>query len=466
MLKKLRFGFALSAAGVLSLGGCASGGGGGGGGAAEEGNPPRENSHTRSAELALTQAMALGDPTRFDAALEAASNAIAEEPTNPLGYFQAGRAQIGLEDYAAADTLFEAALELYPAYAEDVRVERENAWIVMFNNAIEPLNAGAQEEGVRMLEMAELVFPGRRPEALINLGVSYGNMGRPEDAIDAFARALAVIRGPRRETVDSATHAGWLESEASVTFNRAQLLGQVERYDEAAAEYEAYLESNPDNVSALSSLAAVMSQSGRPDSAQAIYDQLLSQSDLGPRESFNIGVGLYSAEVYDRAAEAFQAVAEVAPQNRDALYNWAQSLYEAEEWEALLPVAQDLLALDEYNSNSYQILARALINADDEQEAVRILQLGEDLAFTLEDTQLQPRSSGGGSVNGYLTNRSLEAGATVAIRVHFISDDGIVAGSADIRVTAPEPESAEPFAADLSSDESILGFYFEVLSPN
>jgi len=466
VLKKLRFGFALAAAGALSLGGCASGSGGGGGGGGEEGNPPRENSHTRSAELALTQAMALGDPSRFDAALEAASNAIAEEPTNPLGYFQAGRAQIGLEDYAAADTLFDAALDLYPAYAEDVRIQRENAWITMFNAAIEPLNTDNHEEGVRMLEMAELVFPGQRPEALINLGVSYGNLGRGDDAIEAFGRALAVIRGPQPETTDSATYAGWMESEASVTFNRAQLLSQAERYEEAAAEYETYLESNPGNISALSSLAAVMSQSGMADSAQAIYDHLLTQPDLGPREYFNVGVGLYSAEVFDRAAEAFQAVAETAPQNRDALYNWAQSLYEAEAWEALLPVAQDLLELDPHNSNSYHILARALINTGDEQQAVQVLQAGEDLAFNLEDTQLQPRSSGGGSVNGNLTNRSLEAGATVAIRVHFISDDGIVAGSVDIRVTAPEPENTEPFVADLASSESILGFYFEVLSPN
>ena len=463
-MNKLRFGLALTVSGVLSLAGCASGSGGGGGGE-EEGNPPRENSHTRSAELALTQAMALDDPGRFGGALEAASNAIAEEPTNPLGYFQAGRAQVGLGDYVAADTLFQRATDLYPAYAEEVRIQRENAWITMFNSAIEPLNTDNHEEGVRMLEMAEAIFPGQRPEALINLGVSYGNLGRSGDAIDAFGRALVVIRAPRSETRDSAEYASWMESEASVTFNLAQLLSQEQRYEEAAAEYETYLESDPGNVSALSSLAAVMAQSGMPDSAQAIYDGLLEQ-DLGPRESFNVGVGLYGAEVYDRAAEAFRKVAEVAPLNRDAVYNWAQALHESEAWEELLPVAQDLLELDGYNSNSYHILARALINTGDEQEAVRILQAGEDLAFNLEDTQLQPRSSGGGSVTGVLKNRSLEAGATVSVRVHFVSDDGIVAGSTEIRVTAQAPESSEPFAADLSSDESILGFYFEVLSPS
>lgn len=462
-VKKVRFGLPLVAAAAVALAGCASGSGGGG--AVEEGNPPRDNSHTRSAELFLTQAQTLGDATKYTDALSAANNSILEEPTNPRGYFQAGRAQIGMEDYVAADTLFEKALELYPAYSAEVRVERENAWIGLFNSSIEPMNAGNPEEGVRLLEMAETIFPGQRPEALINLGVGYGNVDRNEEAIEAFGKALELIRNPNLEGADSAMVAGWVEQEASVAFNRAQLLSQAERYDEAAAEYEAYLESSPGDVSALSALAAVMSSSGRSDSAQAIYDHLLNQEELGPREYFNIGVGLYGAEVFDRAAEAFRHVAEVGPENRDAVYNYAQSLFEAEEWETLLTVGRDLIALDGYNSNSYHILARALINTGDEQEAVRVLQAGENLPFNLENSQLTPRSAGGGSVVAELINKSREAGETVTVVVHFISDDGVVIGSIESRVDLPEPESAEVFRADLTSEEYVLGFYFEVKDP-
>lgn len=463
-MKKVRYGLPLVAATAVALAGCASGSGGGGG-AVEEGNPPRDNSHTRSAELFLTQAQTLGDATKYTDALGAANNSILEEPTNPRGYFQAGRAQVGMEDYVAADTLFGKALELYPAYAEEVRMERENAWIDLFNRSIEPMNAGAPEEGVALLEAAETIFSGRRPEALINLGVGYSNVGRNDEAIDAFGEALELIRNPSLEGADSATVAGWTDQEASVAFNRAQLLSQAERYDEAAAEYEAYLESNPEDVSALSALAAVMSSSGRSDSAQAIYDHLLNQEELEPRDYFNIGVGLYGAEVFDRAAQAFKVVAEVGPDNRDAVYNYAQSLFEAQEWEPLLTVGQDLIALDGYNSSSYAILAQALINTGDEQEAVRVLETRENLPFNLENSQLTPRSSGGGSVVAELINKSLEVGQTVTVRVHFISDDGVVIGSTDVRVDAPEPESAAQFRADLTSEEYVLGFYFEVVDP-
>lgn len=462
-MKKARFELPLVAATAVVLAGCASGSGGGG--AAEEGNPPRDNSHTRSAELFLTQAQTLGDATKYTDALSAANNSILEEPTNPRGYFQAGRAQAGMEDYVAADTLFERALELYPAYAEEVRIERENAWIALFNRSIEPMNAGAPEDGIRLLEMAETIFPGQRPEALINLGVGYSNVDRNDEAVDAFGEALELIRNPRLEGADSATVAGWAEQESSVAFNRAQLLSQLERYDEAAAEYQAYLESNPSDVSALSALAAVMSSAGRPDSAQAIYDRLLNQDELEPRDYFNIGVGLYGAEVFDQAAEAFRKVAEVGPENRDAVYNYAQSLFEAEDWETLLSVGRDLVDLDGYNSNSYHILARALINTGDEQEAVRVLQAGEELPFNLENSRLEPRSGGGGSVEAELINNSLAAGETVTVRVHFVSDDGVVIGSTDIRVEAPAPEAAEPFRADLTSEENVLGFYFEVVEP-
>lgn len=476
-MDKSRFGLSLAAAAALALSGCASGGGGGGG-SEEEGYPPRENDDTRSAELFLTQAESLGDPSRFQAALTAAMAAIMEDSTNSLGYYQAGRAQVGLGDHVAADTLFEMATELYPAYEQDVRIQRETAWISLFNAAIEPLDTGDSDEGIRFLEAAEAIFPGQRPEALINLAVTYNQAGRVDDAIEAFGAALDIIRGPRMEEADSASAASWAESEMNVSFNRAMLLSQQERYDEAIDEYERFLEGNPGDVAALSSLASVLSEAGMPDSAQAIYDNLLSgAAELGMRELFNIGVGLYGAassasepgagdELFGRAAEAFQQVAEVAPENRDAVFNLAQSLYEAGNWDALIPVARELVELDGYNPDSYTILAQGLVETDQSQEAVQVLQTREGLAFRIEESSLAPRTAGGGSVSGQLVNNTLDPGSVVTIRVHFNGEDGAEVGAIDIRVTAPAQGAAELFRADLTSDESVLGYYYEVVSPS
>ena len=455
-----RFGVVLAAAGVLVFSGCASGGGGGGG----ADGAPGDNDYTRSAELFLTQAQSLGMVERYQQALDAAMNSIMDDSANARGYFLAARAQVGLADVAAADTLFAIALDLYPGYDQDIRVERETAWIDLFNQAIGPLDGGNNEEGIRLLESAEVIFSRQRPEALINLGVTYNNADRPEDAIDAYRHALGVIRGSAMAEADSATAADWEQREQSVTMNLALLLSDLERYDEAAAAYEDYLGSNPDDMSALANLASVLSQSGQADSAQAIYDNLLSATGLGMRDYFNIGAGLYNAEVYDKAAEAFGQIVEVAPENRDAVFNLAQSLYEGENWEDLIPIGQQLVELDGYNYDSYLILSRALLLSGDSEAAQEVYNAGEGLSFRLSNSTLQPTGNGA-VIEGELVNKTLEAGTTVTIRVHFNGMDGAEIGTTEIRETAADAEVAVPFRVDFSSDEAVLGYYYEVISP-
>ncbi len=431
-----------------------------------EGFAPSENTHTRTAQFALLQAGAAedGGEARYREALAAAMTSIAQEADNPMGYMLAGQAQIGLDDYVAADSLFDKALELYPAYGEDIRIERESAWITAFNTALVPIDAGDAAEGIRLLEKAEMIFSERRPEALINLGMAYNMAERPDDAIDAFGRALRIIRNPRSESVDSATRASWSEREMSVAFNRAQLLSQAERHDEAIAEYETYLGNYPNDVTALSSMASVLSMSGMQDSAQAIYDGLLANDDLGPRELMNVGVGLYTGEAFEQAADAFRKVAEIAPESRDALFNLAQALLDSEAWEELAAVSSRLIELDGFDPYNHRLYAQALVQAGDEQEAVRVLESAEALEFNLGGTTLTPRSSGGGSVRGELTNKLLEPGTTVEVRVHFLGEDGAEVGFVDVRVIAPAADAAQSFQADLTSDESVLAYYLEVLN--
>ena len=462
-MNKARYGLALMAAATVAVAGCASGSGGSSGGN-DGGIRPEDNTHTRSAQLFLTQAQTMGDVARYDQAYEAALQSIQTEPMNPLGFFQAGQAEVGRGNYEAADTLFEKALELYPAYDEDVELQREAAWIDLFNQAIEPMNQGNYAEGARLLQAAEAIYPAQRPEALINLGVAYANLDQIDEAIDAYGTALEVIRGPATAEADSATAANWLDSEASVAFNLANLLSRAERYDEAAAEYRAYLSNNPGDVSALSNLAAVFAASGQPDSAQAIYDDLLSQPNLGMRDLFNIGVGLYQSQVFDRAAEAFGTVAETSPQSRDAAYNWAQSLYDGEDWESLATVGMRLVELDSHNPNSYTLVAKALIETGQEQEAVRMLETGRDLPFTLQDTQIRPDPSGGATVTGQLVNNTLDAGSTVTLRVHFYAEDGSELGTTDVRIVAPAAGMAEVFRAEFASSELVMGYYVQVVN--
>ena len=299
------------AACTLVLAGCASGGGfGGGGGGGGGGDGLRDNEYTRSAELFLTQAEAMGAGARFQDALNAALNSIAEDPTNPVGYFQAARAQVGLGDYEAADTLLRKALEMHPAYEADVELVRDGAWRSAFGAANERMDAGNMQQAIELWESAEVIYPGRYPQAVMNLGSFYPDVGRVDDAIDAYATALEVIRDPSTAEMmmsDSAIAEEWVDFERTVVNNRAILLVQQERFTEAAADLAAYLETHPDDLDALANRAAVLVEAGMPDSAQAIYDNLLSDASLGaPATTSTSGSACTWPTACDRAAEAFR----------------------------------------------------------------------------------------------------------------------------------------------------------------
>jgi len=459
----------LLAAGALMLAGCASsgGGGGGGGGRGGGGEGLEDNDYTRSARLYLTQAQ-LGAPERFQDALDAALNSIAEEPMNAIGYYQAAQAQAGMWDYVAADTLYNKALELHPPYAPDIEFERNQAWKAAFNAGLEPMEAGNTAQSIELWEAAEVIYGGRYPQALINLAGVYPDVERIDDAIDAYGAALEVLRDSATIEMmqsDSALGDEYPEYERNVVINRTVLLAGQERFDEAASDLGVYLESNPGDIQILANRAAVLVEAGMPDSAEAIYDNLLSGEELGAGEYYNIGVGLYNSDNLGRAAEAFGRVLQVSPQHREAAFMRAYTLNLADDFEPCVPAALELLDLDPYYLDNYRIAARCLAGTDKGQEAAGYLQDMQNLAFSIGDAQLVPGPDGGGSVAGVFTNKSLEAGTMVTIRVHFSGDDGATVGTATQRVEAPAPGETTTFQADLVSDQEVKGYYFQVIPP-
>ncbi len=481
-----RFEYVMLAACAVLLAGCAAGGagaagggggGGGGGGdaAAAQTGRPRSDTNTNSAEFFLLRAPDAENPAEiYQQALDAARNGVLQNPNNPLAYLLAGRAHIGLGQYLAADSMLTRAEQLYPQYLEQTVVHRENAWIDLFNASLEAADAAGT---IQLLETAEKIFPGMRPEAQMNLGITYGNEERYDHAVEAYEAALQVIRGPRIEEVDSATAAGWRMRERSVALNQATILAIAERLDDAAGAYVRYLESAPDDVQALVGLAGVLARAERADSAQAIYESLLERPGLSIREYQEIGVGLYTAAqavdttvadpkpIYQEAAKAFQAVVNRVPRSRDAVFNLAQSLFDAQDWEALLPVTAALMELDGYNPQVYLLRAFALDRTGDQEAGIEVYARTDSLAFNLDGYSLQSRTGGGATVSANLTNHALEPGTTVELLVHFSAEDGSEIGTADISVGAPAQGEVRRVEADLDSDVFIVGYYIEVLSP-
>lgn len=476
---KVRLGLVLATFALFTGTGCAAGGGGGtsapsgpslpGGQVLEEGTPPRDNSHTRSADLYLTQAQSTTDEaearTRFEAALEAAQDGIAADSANPKSYFQAAQALVGLGQYGEAAVMFDKAEEIHPRYLLETEAWREGGWVNAYNDAIIPMNNSDLEGAAELFEQANALYDGR-PEAFLQLGSIYQRLDQADDAVDAFRRAMEILEETEEtQMADTATAPIWEQHWEVATIGLGQTLTYAQRYQEAADFYGELLAENPDDVSILGSLANSLSQLEMPDSVQALYDKLLARTDLEERELFNAGVGLYQIENYDQAAEAFRRAAEMNPFNRDARLNLAQTLSIAEKFEELIPASRDLLEVDPRNALGWIFLARALSETEQTEQANEIFVEYQEIGYEVSDLSLTPNPDGGTSISGVLKNTGLEPGTPVILRFHFGGFDGREIGTLDIQVAAPEAEMSEVFQGDFYSEEMVSGYTYEVIAP-
>jgi tetratricopeptide (TPR) repeat protein len=477
---KVRLGLVLAAATLMTGAGCAAGGGGGssgpetgpslpGGQMLEEGVRPRDNSQTRAADLALTQAQSTTDEAviqqRYTQALQAAMEGIAADPENPKSYFQAGQAYVGLNDYVGADSMLTRAEEIHPRYILETEAWREQGWVNAYNDAIAPMNSGDLEGAAEIFEQAAALYGGR-PEAHLQLGSVYSQLDEADKAVEAFRSAMEILEGSKEtQLADSANAEIWVQHWEIATTGLGQTLSYAGRNQEAADLYGQLLQEDPGNPALLGALANNLSELGLADSVQVIYDQLLSDPTLGERDFFNAGVGLYQIENYEIAAQAFRRAAEMNPFNRDARLNLAQTLSINESFEELIPAARDLIEVDPRNALGWIFLTRALSETERTEEANEVFNEYQSFGFEIEDLNMRPDPDGGATFSGSVKNTSLEPGTTVTLRFHFGGPQGTEIGTADIQVQAPEVEQYQVFQGEFVSSEVVAGYKYEVISP-
>lgn len=489
-----RFGIILALAFSTAVGACASGGGGGPAGGADaeypEGTPPSDNEQTTAAALFLAQAVAADDAQAtalYRRALEQAQQGIQADPGNPQPYFQAGMASMGVDDYVAADTLFARAQEIYPAYEPEIDAEREQGWINAYNQGVRAIQAQNFEEAREHFGRAGVVFD-KRHEAFMNLAWVNTRLDDTEAAIDAYRNALAVLRGPKPETLDAETSAAWDEDLAAASLNLAQVLAQVGQHQEAADVLGEYIEEHPDDLSAQVNQADLLMRAGREEEANAMFEELLSRPDLGAPEYFQIGIGFFNGEDYVRAAEAFEQSAELNPHSRDAYYNLVQAQYSAvleaerdttydqvelaEQYRDVIEYSNKVLEYDPFNRNilTFQLRAYRGLSEISEQsgeaqvsgERVReVLNQYQSMPFEVTNVALSIASQSQTQVNGTLVNLTYDEGRPIRIRFSLLDSNGRAVGSEEVTVSAPAQEQAKPFHINIDTSAQPIGWRYE-----
>jgi tetratricopeptide (TPR) repeat protein len=430
---------------------------------------PEDDNYTDLAAVHLQEAQNNEDDVEaaasYERALEILLDGIADRPKNSKLYFYAGIAHLGLQHYAEADRMFDRAEEMFPEYLTEpdgTDLYRENGWIQAYNAGLEQLNAGNEAGAVEMFRNATMVYD-RRPEAYLNLGNTLANTGESEQAIEEYGSAVAVIDKAVEEGHHEADLPTWAGYRMTALINMAQIMVRSDRAEEAVPILQGILDEDPDNSDARTNLAVAMAQSGQGGDATGIYDEIIQDPESSPLDVYNAGVGLYQAEHYAKAAEAFRVALEGSPMFRDALQNLTQALAQAARddeslWETMPQYSAQLLEMDPNNDLAYRLHGIALARNGDSDTAIELSEEMEALPFTIQQLQLRP----GQGVVGALVNRTLEEGEEVTLRFTFYDTNGDDIGNAEAHIAAPAQGAAEVLQAPFDN-AAAAGYSYEVI---
>lgn len=418
------------------------------------GTPPTGTRYSQTATLYFREG-------NFARALELATDGIAADPENAVHYLLAGMAQLRLGDYVAADSMFDRAQRIYPAYELDIEPQREAAWGEAFNAGLASYADGDVDATIEHWRNAIAIYD-LRPAAHRNLAGLLATEGRYDDAIDVYRAALdGIDRRPATQVLTQEQLSRRDRDRVELENQLGDLLLLTGRYAEAEPVLRRRLEREPESVDVRSDLASALSSLGRESEARDIYSTLLSQGDLAATALFNLGVGLFRVSDYGGAAEAFRRLTELQPESRDAWFNYANALFAMEDWEPLVDVGSRLLELDPLGENALLVAARAKLETGDREGAVRILQRVDAAPVHVDGLRLR-RAGPDTTVEGRMTGNLAEPGSPVELLFTFFGDGGVSAGSTRATVRAPEEGASETFV--VTFEGRALSYRYELVS--
>lgn len=172
-----------------------------------------------------------------------------------------------IDQLAGADSAFRRAQALLPACKDDIVGWRKTLWTPVFNQGVQAYKAEKTDSALHYFQLAAAIHP--EPLGVSALAGLFANANQVDSALKYYDRAAEV----------AAADTQYVKERREALYNRAVLLYQNERWNDAVASFRAYVTSYPGDVQALAALATAYSRINQGDSAMAIYRQIVERAD-------------------------------------------------------------------------------------------------------------------------------------------------------------------------------------------
>jgi len=406
------------------------------------------NRNTRSAEVEFSLAASRDDTRaqeeRYRRALEKLDENWSMDEIPPRSYLLAANAYLELRDLVGADSMLTTLVEVAPQCEEQAQRMRFNTWVEQYNAGIEALQQGDSPSALERFETANVIY--RDARSLAYAGQIYQQGGDESKAIELYAMALDA--GGADEIVRTAS------------INLASLKQRAGDVEGALEIYEDYSSSNPDDVLGRLNFAIALMNAQREEEAQSIFSDLMNRDDLTFNQWSQVGIGLYRAQNFARAAEAFERAYELNPHNKETLENLANAHYQAERYELLLPLAEELVERYPLERVPYNLVANSHRELGNPDRALESLERRDALPVEVLRSQITPMDGNLYSIDGEAMARTAEAGTTLSIPITLIDEDGGDVMTEMLELTVPAEGEVAAFSLQVETDSPIAGFRY------
>lgn len=200
----------------------------------------------------------------------------------------------------------------------------------------------------------------------------------------------------------------------------------------------------------------------------------IERRDVAVRAMLGYGGQLFNQDRSAQAVEVLSAVRTADPQNHDAVYWTALSLYKLQRWNDLAPVTQRVVELGPLNYNAFMLLhdahksladaLKAQNNTAQEQQrrqaALQASTAGNALPVQMESVQHSTNGSTT-TVRGTVSGGAAAAGTAVRVEFTLSTPSGDV-GSGTVNIAAPAQGATATFELPIQVTAHPTGYRYRL----
>lgn len=429
--------------------------------------PDQRTKDLRDAQRVLTQALTTGGQEK-----------------NPAAWYYLGRYYVLTGEAVGLDTAFRQAEQLKPVCKDDIAGWRRVVWVPAFNAGVAAWQANNTDSAIASFRRASALLPDE-PTSTKYLATLLFNNGQVDSAVVYFRRSADIAKKDPKFAQDY----------KDALYNLARIEQSQEHWPQAGAAYQEYLVLYPNDPEVLAAMGTVYMNTGKKDSAFAIYRQVVSKGDsMGYFTLYRVGAAISqsvpdepdtaaaggtcrqtaraarppltaarvkarcdsvtkgmaneyftnSREAYTLSAQALDASLKLNPYYREALIHRANTALGMRDSVTALDMSRRLIAVDPMNKQSIKMMAYAQQANGKVDSTLHYLRLHDSTLIADVTISQFDSTETGRDLKGLVTNPRPRSSPALSFVFEFLDNKGTVVATQTVQVPAVEPSASSP----------------------